>query len=119
MIIQIPTIEDFIEELKASAPLIAFKTVRFLAHRGALQPEAISWQVDCWATAMVTSEEHEPAILEFAANLGREYEKPRKGPNEDEERDGPSRRAKAIAAQLKEACEPLGLQLRPGRIEAW
>ena len=113
-IVQFGSLEDFIAELRAaevsprSNTKIVDKIVRWKVNRMPEQKEAISFQVDAWATAIVAEGESD-YLLEFGLIVGRDS-------LTTESTEGTDA-AKRLREQLATACEELGLSLRPGKIE--
>jgi len=112
IVIGFSTIIDFVAELKAERDNIADKIVRWQWVRTPEQPEQISFQVNVWATAIKRGGDIE-CLLEFGLATGRDRVQ-----KNGTEGDG-SRAAEQLLNALEDACESLGLEIRPGKIEVY
>jgi hypothetical protein len=109
MTITVQSLEDFIAELVAERENIADNIVRWQRNLSAEQKEAISFQVDVWATAVRRKEGEEPWLLEFGQCCGSTSQHSEQGRKVADE----------MRQQLAAVCEALSLKLRPGKIETF
>lgn len=108
MRVQVYDIDEFIGELTADAPHVRGLTVRVRVDRIPEQDEAISFEVDFWATCVVMSPDEGPYLLEFCAKAGRD--------SRSNVAAG-SAVAAGWRAEIVRACDSLGLRLRRGKLE--
>jgi hypothetical protein len=107
-IIQLSTLEEFIAELQAAPDQILDRTVRIKINRIAEQREAVSWLVVVWLTAIQKGDDAD-YLMEFGKEIGSSKTK-----------DSPvEAKVAGMEAQLKAACELIGLKVRPGKLEVY
>jgi len=104
------SLDDFIGELRREKNNIADRIVRWHENRSPEQEEQLTFHLEVWATAIAKCEDND-YLLEFEAAAGRDSE------IDGDRSSEASQRAATARAKLAEACDDLGLQLRPGKIE--
>lgn len=108
------SLDDFIAELADADGLplpsgISDKIVRWAYRRTPEQKEAISFQVDVFATAIIIRPDAD-YLAEFGATCGSD--------TQNNEAAG-SKAANTLKQRLTGACEPLSLKVLPGKIEVY
>lgn len=103
-------LDDFIAELRGERDLIADKIVRWQLNRTPEQAEGFSFEVDVWATA-VRKGGDESYLMEFGNVAGFD--------NNEEGTTSGTDSAATLKAKLTEACDDMGMKLRPGKIEVF
>jgi len=108
MRVQVYDCDDFLEELREEAANVRGLTVRVRIDRIPEQAEAVSHEVDVWATCVVMSAEEGPYLLEFCAKAGR-----------DTQGNGAigSKVAESWRSKIADVCGSCGLRLRRGKLE--
>jgi hypothetical protein len=107
-VVEFASIDDFIAELRDECSLIADRIVRWHISRTPEQREGVSFQIDVWATALRKGGD-EDLLLEFGQPVGSDSQHGQPG----------TQGANAIRSRLAEACDDLGLKIRPGKIEVY
>lgn len=109
-VVSIASLEDFIAELREFKHRVTMP-VRWHQVRVAEQVEAISFEVGCWATAMVGLDtEPDCYLAECFTPCGRDSKATGSAGTEN---------AAKCRQRLAEACDDIGLPLRPGKLEVY
>jgi hypothetical protein len=109
-VLSIGTLGDFIAELREFKHRITLP-VRWHGIRSAEQKEAVSFEVGAWATAIIGVDTDPDAYLaECMIACGRD--------SKATQNEGTVNAAKA-RTKLAEACDDIGLALRPGKYEVF
>jgi hypothetical protein len=103
------TLAEFISELECGPKDVADSLVRWTVNRTPEQKEAISFQVDVWATAVIVRSDAD-YLIEFGSTVGR---------NTQHNEAAGDREADKLKQRLIDACQQLHLHLRPGKIEVY
>lgn len=106
--VEFDSLEDFIAELRDGQTVVRDNLVRWKVGQTAEQAEAVTFEIDVWATAIVKLPEGEQ-LFEFGRSVG----------SDDASGAHGTKAANAMRAALAEACDDLGLRLRPGKIEPY
>jgi hypothetical protein len=117
-VLEIKDLEALIDELKEVRHRIADRTVRWEVMH--IPQSEVAIQVGVWATAICRKDGSDTSSEEYLIEFGRPV-----GVDDLEitESDGGgpvgTNNAAAMRAKLLEACDDLGLKLRPGKIEVF
>ena len=103
------SLEDFIAELESAPNEVADSMVRWQVARTPEQKEAISFQVDVFATAIIVRSD-----CDYLAEFGKTV-----GSNTQHNEAAGDRAADTLKQRLIDACLPLHLHVRPGKIEVY